>query len=83
MIAKAGADAAGTAPEAADVIGAGRRANSYLPSMDDDLRRGQPTVHTQFDEATAVLAGNALNTMDFELLTEPLSTKSLPSCVVD
>ncbi len=40
-----------------------------LPSMDDDdLRRGQPTVHKAFDEATAVLAGDALLTLAFELI---------------
>jgi farnesyl diphosphate synthase len=40
-----------------------------LPSMDDDdLRRGQPTVHVKWDEATAVLAGDALQTLAFELL---------------
>ena len=39
-----------------------------LPCMDDDnLRRGQPTVHRQWDEATAVLAGDALQTLAFEL----------------
>lgn len=43
-----------------------------LPSMDDDdLRRGQPTVHRKWDEATAVLAGDALQTLAFELLTDP------------
>jgi farnesyl diphosphate synthase len=43
-----------------------------LPCMDDDdLRRGQPTVHRKFDEATAVLAGDALLTFAFELLGEP------------
>ncbi|WP_028839003.1 farnesyl diphosphate synthase [Thermomonas fusca] len=41
-----------------------------LPAMDDDdLRRGQPTVHVAFDEATAILAGDALQTLAFELLT--------------
>jgi farnesyl diphosphate synthase len=41
-----------------------------LPCMDDDdLRRGQPTAHKQFDEATALLAGNALATLAFEVLT--------------
>ena len=41
-----------------------------LPCMDDDdLRRGQPTVHVKWDEATAVLAGDALQTMAFETLT--------------
>jgi farnesyl diphosphate synthase len=40
-----------------------------LPSMDnDDLRRGQPTVHKAFDEATAILAGDAHQTLAFELL---------------
>lgn len=40
-----------------------------LPCMDDDdLRHGQPTVHRKFDEATAVLAGDALLTLAFELL---------------
>ncbi|MEO0544891.1 MAG: polyprenyl synthetase family protein [Pseudomonadota bacterium] len=43
-----------------------------LPSMDDDdLRRGQPTVHIAFDEATAILAGDALLTLAFDLLTRP------------
>lgn len=43
-----------------------------LPCMDDDdLRRGQPTVHKQFDEATAVLAGDALLTLAFEILGHP------------
>ncbi len=43
-----------------------------LPCMDDDdLRRGQPTVHVKWDEATAVLAGDALQTMAFELLCDP------------
>lgn len=43
-----------------------------LPAMDDDdLRRGQPTVHRQFDEATAILAGDALQTLAFEVLADP------------
>jgi farnesyl diphosphate synthase len=43
-----------------------------LPCMDDDdLRRGQPTVHKRWDEATAVLAGDALQTLAFELLCDP------------
>lgn len=41
-----------------------------LPCMDDDdLRRGQPTVHIKWDQATAVLAGDALQTLAFEALT--------------
>src|SRR5947199_5576163 len=42
-----------------------------LPAMDDDdLRRGRPTCHKQFGEALAILAGDALLTMGFEVLTE-------------
>ena len=42
-----------------------------LPCMDDDdLRRGQPTVHRKWDEAVAVLCGDALQTLAFELLTD-------------
>ena len=42
-----------------------------LPAMDDDdLRRGKPTCHIAFDEATAILAGDALQTLAFELLSE-------------
>lgn len=43
-----------------------------LPAMDDDdLRRGQPTVHVRWDEATAILAGDALQALAFELLARP------------
>jgi farnesyl diphosphate synthase len=43
-----------------------------LPCMDDDaVRRGQPTVHVKWDEATAVLAGDALQTLAFEILAAP------------
>jgi farnesyl diphosphate synthase len=43
-----------------------------LPAMDDDdLRRGQPTVHCQFDEATAILVGDALQALAFEVLADP------------
>jgi farnesyl diphosphate synthase len=43
-----------------------------LPAMDnDDLRRGQPTTHMAFDEATAVLAGDALLTFAFDILSRP------------
>jgi geranylgeranyl pyrophosphate synthase len=42
-----------------------------LPAMDDDdLRRGKPTCHIKFDEATAILAGDALLTLAFELLSD-------------
>ena len=43
-----------------------------LPSMDDDdLRRGRPTVHKKFDQATAILAGDALLTEAFAVLADP------------
>jgi farnesyl diphosphate synthase len=42
-----------------------------LPAMDDDdLRRGKPTVHKKWDDATAVLTGDALQTLSFQLLTD-------------
>ncbi len=50
-----------------------------LPAMDDDdLRRGKPSAHKAFDEATAILAGDALQTRAFEVLGEP-DTHSDPS----
>jgi farnesyl diphosphate synthase len=47
-----------------------------LPAMDDDaLRRGKPTCHIQFDESTAILAGDALQTMAFDVISSlPMST---------
>ncbi|QPH52553.1 polyprenyl synthetase family protein [Pontivivens ytuae] len=48
-----------------------------LPCMDDDdLRRGRPTVHRQWDEATAVLAGDALQTEAFAILAAPATHPS-------
>lgn len=45
-----------------------------LPAMDDsDLRRGKPSVHKEFDEATAILAGNALFSLAMEILSNPAS----------
>lgn len=50
-----------------------------LPAMDDDdLRRGRPTVHRVYDEATAILAGDALLTFAFELMADP-ATDADPS----
>ena len=43
-----------------------------LPAMDDDdLRRGKPTVHKAYDEATAILAGDCLHALAFEILADP------------
>ena len=45
-----------------------------LPAMDDDdLRRGQPTVHRAFDEAHAILAGDSLLTLAFDIIADPLT----------
>lgn len=45
-----------------------------LPSMDDDdLRRGKPTLHKAFDEATAILAGDALLTLAFEIIADDVA----------
>lgn len=47
-------------------------AHDDLPAMDDDeLRRGRPTVHRAYDEATAILAGDALQTLAFDILADP------------
>ena len=49
-----------------------------LPAMDnDDLRRGQPTCHKAFDEATAILTGDALLTLAFEVLAEQISDPAI------
>src|SRR5699024_9359466 len=45
-----------------------------LPAMDDDdYRRGSPTNHKKFDEATAILAGDALLTYAFEIITDDMN----------
>ena len=57
------------AASAVELIHAFSLVHDDLPSMDnDDLRRGQPTCHKQFDEATALLVGDALQTLAFEIL---------------
>ena len=66
-------DAAATAVE---LIHAYSLIHDDLPAMDDDdLRRGRPTCHKQFDEATAILAGDTLQTLAFESLIN--NTKSI------
>jgi farnesyl diphosphate synthase len=68
-----GADeAALDAPAAAvELVHAYSLVHDDLPAMDDDtLRRGRPTVHVAFDEATAILAGDALQARAFEVLAE-------------
>ena len=74
----AAADAAGASSFAADaaaiaveLLHAYSLIHDDLPAMDDDtLRRGQPTTHIAFDEATAILAGDALQALAFSILGE-------------
>ncbi|MDO9023915.1 farnesyl diphosphate synthase [Zwartia sp.] len=59
------------AAAAVELVHAYSLVHDDLPCMDDDiLRRGRPTVHVQFDEATALLAGDALQPLAFELLVQ-------------
>lgn len=60
---------------AVELIHAYSLVHDDLPCMDDDiLRRGKPTCHVEFDEATALLTGDSLQTLAFELLAEKLLT---------
>jgi farnesyl diphosphate synthase len=76
LLVYAAGEALGAAPEAldapavaAELIHAFSLVHDDLPAMDDDdLRRGAPTVHKAFDEGTAVLVGDALQTLAFEAL---------------
>ena len=76
LLAYAAAEACGASDEAADAaacavecVHAFSLVHDDLPAMDDDtLRRGQPTVHVAFDEATAILAGDALQALAFEMI---------------
>jgi len=78
VLAYASAQAVGSISSATDrvacaleMIHAYSLVHDDLPAMDDDdLRRGQPTCHIAFDEATAILAGDALHTLAFEQLTQ-------------
>jgi len=59
------------AAAAVELIHAYSLVHDDLPCMDDDvLRRGKPTVHVEYDEATALLAGDALHSLAFQLLGE-------------
>lgn len=65
---------------AVELIHAYSLAHDDLPAMDDDdLRRGAPTCHRRFDEATAILAGDALQALAFELLSADDYAGDLPS----
>ncbi|WP_341777551.1 farnesyl diphosphate synthase [Luteimonas aestuarii] len=82
-----GADAEATdAPAAAvELVHAYSLVHDDLPAMDDDaLRRGQPTVHVAFDEATAILAGDALQTLAFSTLaTSPLPSQRVVAMLAE
>lgn len=55
-----------------------------LPSMDDDdLRRGRPTTHRRFDEGTAILAGDALQALAFEILCDDASLAEHPAAQIN
>lgn len=77
LLVLAACEALGLAPEralraacATELIHAYSLVHDDMPCMDNDvLRRGKPTVHVQFGEATALLAGDALQALAFELLT--------------
>ena len=59
------------AAAAVELVHAYSLVHDDLPCMDDDvLRRGRPTVHVQYDEATALLAGDALQPLAFDLLAQ-------------
>ena len=72
------AEQADNAACAVELIHAYSLVHDDLPAMDDDdLRRGKPTVHIAFDEATAILAGDALQTLAFERLATADATATL------
>jgi len=63
---------------AVELIHAYSLVHDDLPAMDDDdLRRGRPTTHVAFDEATAILAGDALQTRAFEVLADAMLPPTL------
>lgn len=63
---------AGRAAVALEAIHAYSLVHDDLPAMDDDdLRHGKPTVHKAYDEATAILAGDCLHALAFEVLADP------------
>jgi farnesyl diphosphate synthase len=84
LLCHAAGEALGADPQALDVaacavelIHAYSLVHDDLPCMDDDvLRRGRPTCHVEFDEATALLVGDALQTLAFQTLAESV----VPSC---
>lgn len=90
VLAYASAETVGGSLEAADncacaveLIHAYSLVHDDLPAMDDDeLRRGQPTCHVRFGEATAILAGDALQSLAFEVLARTDSGGTDPANIV-
>jgi geranylgeranyl diphosphate synthase, type II len=71
------------AAAAVELIHAYSLVHDDLPAMDDDdLRRGRPTTHRQFDEATAILAGDALQALAFEVLASDAKLTARPQAQV-
>lgn len=87
LLCHAAGEAVGADPRAVDVaacavelIHAYSLVHDDLPCMDDDvLRRGRPTCHVEYDEATALLVGDALQTLAFQVLAE-MPAELPPSC---
>ena len=72
-------DALDPVAAAVELIHAYSLVHDDLPAMDDDdLRRGRPTTHRQFDEATAILAGDALQALAFEVLASDPKLSARP-----
>jgi farnesyl diphosphate synthase len=79
LLAFAAGEMTGASPEKLDAIACALESvhvyslvHDDMPCMDDDvLRRGKPTVHVQYDQATALLVGDALQTLAFEQLSAP------------
>lgn len=72
-----GLDCLDTPACAVELIHAYSLIHDDLPAMDnDDLRRGRPTCHKAFDEATAILAGDALQALAFQILANSMNTRT-------
>jgi geranylgeranyl pyrophosphate synthase len=90
LLVYASGELVGAAEEALDAVAASvELIHAYslvhddLPAMDDDdLRRGRPTTHRQFDEATAILAGDALQALAFEVLASDRALAARPQAQI-
>jgi geranylgeranyl pyrophosphate synthase len=82
-LAQVAEDALDAVAAAVELIHAYSLVHDDLPAMDDDdLRRGRPTTHKQFDEATAILAGDALQALAFEVLAADRALAAKPPAQV-